>query len=172
VVGWFGPGQDDHDGFVVSGGAISQRDLLVVEGADFTDPQDNNNLGQVVGWYGVAGYLRHGFLATPIAAADFDQDGDVDGADMALWQGDFGLTANGDADADGDTDGADFLVWQRQLGGGAPAAVQAAGLLADGGSVGRGGVPEPTALALGGAWLAWAALARSRRGPWVARGGR
>jgi len=34
------------------------------------------------------------------------------GADLAQWQGDFGVNAM----SDGDSDGADFLTWQRQLG--------------------------------------------------------
>jgi hypothetical protein len=53
--------------------------------------------------------------------ADFDSDGDVDGADLSAWKAGFGaapaaLKANGDSDADGDVDGSDFLTWQRQLG--------------------------------------------------------
>nr|MBA3482946.1 PEP-CTERM sorting domain-containing protein [Pirellulales bacterium] len=52
----------------------------------------------------------------PIYSADFDMDGDVDGADLAQWKGDFGLNGDSDADADGDSDGTDFLMWQQQLG--------------------------------------------------------
>jgi hypothetical protein len=48
--------------------------------------------------------------------ADFDDDGDVDGADLTEWRGAFGLTAVGDADDDGDSDGDDLLVWQREVG--------------------------------------------------------
>jgi uncharacterized protein YkwD len=55
-------------------------------------------------------------------AADFDNDGEVDAADLAQWRGDFGLNGDSDADDDDDSDGADFLVWQRQLGLGASAA--------------------------------------------------
>jgi hypothetical protein len=55
----------------------------------------------------------------PVSAADFDEDGGVDAADLALWKTGFGdVTAahmDGDADADADVDGADFLIWQRQL---------------------------------------------------------
>ncbi len=78
-----------------------------------------------------------GVLAVaPTFTADFDDDGDVDGADLNQWQGDFGENNLSDADNDGDSDGDDFLAWQRQLGSGAPgvAAVQA--------------VPEPGGLAL------------------------
>ena len=57
----------------------------------------------------------------PAFTADFDEDGDVDAADLAQWQGDFGANALSDADNDGDSDGADFLAWQRQLGSATPA---------------------------------------------------
>jgi T5SS/PEP-CTERM-associated repeat protein len=55
--------------------------------------------------------------------ADFDEDGDVDGDDLAKWQTNFGLTsgalhAQGDANRDTIVDGGDFLVWQRQVGSG------------------------------------------------------
>ncbi|MCC7085538.1 MAG: hypothetical protein IT427_11080 [Pirellulales bacterium] len=48
---------------------------------------------------------------------DFDFDGDVDGADFAVWQTHFPIASGatiteGDADRDGDVDGADFTVWQ------------------------------------------------------------
>lgn len=72
----------------------------------------------------------------PFFTADFDNDGNVDGADLAQWEGDFGLNGMSDADGDGDSDGADFLAWQQQFGSGigAIAASQA--------------VPEPSAALL------------------------
>jgi hypothetical protein len=48
--------------------------------------------------------------------ADFDNSGAVNGADLTLWKGDFGLNADSDADGDGDSDCNDFLAWQRQVG--------------------------------------------------------
>jgi hypothetical protein len=56
-----------------------------------------------------------------ILEADFDEDEDVDGNDLAIWQSEFGMAppadhADGDADFDQDVDGADFLRWQRQVG--------------------------------------------------------
>jgi hypothetical protein len=68
--------------------------------------------------------------------ADFDDDGDVDAADLAEWRGDFALNADSDADDDGDSDGGDLLVWQRQAGGGVPEVVASQG------------VPEPASLVL------------------------
>jgi hypothetical protein len=57
-------------------------------------------------------------VANP-AAADFDEDGQVDAADLAAWRGGAGLATGaahyqGDANGDGTVDGADFLIWQRQ----------------------------------------------------------
>jgi hypothetical protein len=54
-------------------------------------------------------------VIVPTPPGDFNHDGAVDAADLAQWQGDFGLNGESDADNDGDSDGADFLAWQRQL---------------------------------------------------------
>ncbi len=74
--------------------------------------------------------------AVTFAEADFNQDGNVDAADLGVWQASFGVDAGGDADGDGDTDGADFLAWMTQQTGGSPSFSPAVG------------VPEPTALTL------------------------
>ena len=60
-------------------------------------------------------------VISPLLPGDFDNDGAVDAADLAVWQNNYGETGNaayllGDGDGDGDTDGRDFLVWQRQYG--------------------------------------------------------
>jgi len=68
-------------------------------------------------------------------AADFDNDGDVDGADLLQWQSDFGGLGS-DANGSGISDGADFLIWQRQFSGGVLAGASTAA------------VPEPTSLML------------------------
>jgi hypothetical protein len=67
--------------------------------------------------------------------ADFNEDGDVDAADLLAWQGAYGVNASGDTDEDGDTDGRDFLVWQREFTGPGPFSAKMA-------------VPEPTSAAL------------------------
>jgi hypothetical protein len=89
-------------------------------------------------------------------AADFDGNGQVDGADLDGWTAGFGLVGGaaheqGDADGDGVADGGDFLIWQRQFGSGIVSVAET-----------YGAVPEPAAacLAFAGAVL-W--MIRSRR---------
>ena len=48
--------------------------------------------------------------------ADFNNNGQVNAADLTSWKSAFGANANGDADGDNDSDGADFLLWQQQFG--------------------------------------------------------
>jgi hypothetical protein len=85
-------------------------------------------------------------------AADFDDDGDVDGDDLTRWRSGFGTSSlheQGNADGDGDVDGNDFLVWQRSLGWsttGAPAST----------------VPEPTSCLLLVAAIASVCTAKRR----------
>jgi hypothetical protein len=64
--------------------------------------------------------------AAPILTADFDEDLDVDGDDLANWKSGFGVSGSathlqGDADGDLAVDGDDFLAWQRQFTGAATA---------------------------------------------------
>ncbi|QDS97008.1 CBM96 family carbohydrate-binding protein [Adhaeretor mobilis] len=85
---------------------------------------------------------------------DFNEDGFVNGADLANWQSGYGMTGNamledGDADADHDVDGNDFLAWQR--GQGAASDLAAAATV----------VPEPSTLPM--LLLGMLTYARSRR---------
>jgi len=55
-------------------------------------------------------------------SADFDEDGDVDGADFLAWQRGFGTQTpnatpeDGDADNDQDVDADDLGIWENQFG--------------------------------------------------------
>ncbi|MBA3483781.1 MAG: hypothetical protein H0T51_18410 [Pirellulales bacterium] len=76
---------------------------------------------------------------TPTEDADFDGDGDVDGADFLTWQRGLGMAgdlADGDADGDMFVDGDDLAIWRAQFGPGTPAAPTASA------------VPEPSTWAL------------------------
>jgi hypothetical protein len=89
-------------------------------------------------------------FAAAAIPGDFDDNGTVNGADLAQWRGDFGVDDDSDADGDGDSDGQDFLVWQRNVG--APAAVGAVAT-----------IPEPAAAALAWTVIAAAFFGRQRR---------
>lgn len=78
---------------------VMQHDQETVTGA-------NQNYG--VAWWALGSSL--------VSQGDFDGSGTVDGADLAQWQGDFGLNGDSDANNDGVSDGADFLIWQRNFG--------------------------------------------------------
>jgi hypothetical protein len=71
-------------------------------------------------------------------AADFDEDGDVDGDDLTRWEAGYGtgmLHTEGNADGDGDVDGADFLAWQQSLGWGVNATAASARVPEPGGAL-------------------------------------
>ena len=90
------------------------------------------------------------------AAADFDADGDIDGADFLAWQAGYGLESGagrsqGDANGDGAVNGADLILWRTQVG-------QSSAALEPGITV-----PEPAVLAL----ASLGAIALDLR--WIAR---
>jgi hypothetical protein len=114
-----------------------------------------NNAGQVGFGYALSNGAGAGVAIwspdAAVAEADFDEDGQVDGADLAAWKQGFGTTESalhddGDADEDGNVDGADFLMWQQQFA--SESTTQA-----------RTSIPEPA----GAAIIAWIACFTSRR---------
>ncbi len=127
-------------------GVVNQSDVSAIQ-AGIADPTLGGTVSAAVGaeWYDLTGdgALNSADLtelisivgAAPIAG-DFDGDGDVDGADLTDWRGQFAVGPGADADSDGDSDGNDFLVWQRNVGASATATAAtipepaAAGLLA------------------------------------------
>jgi len=108
----------------------------------FRDPFDGVNA-----FTGVDDGLARAFVSPLVreidvlgrAAADFDADGDVDGADYLVWQRGFGAApataAAGDANGDDAIDSADLGVWAAQFGNhqhstGAPVPEPSVGVLA------------------------------------------
>jgi hypothetical protein len=89
-------------------------------------------------WNGSA----YSFTSGPVATedADFDNDGDVDGGDLLIWQTGLGTNSGatngqGDANGNGVVDATDLGIWQAKFGQGAATAV-------------AGAVPEPTTLGM------------------------
>ena len=83
------------------------------------------------------GGLLHGpsdYLVVEPSAADFTGDGNVDGADLDLWELSYNLNDGADANEDGLSDGDDFLIWQVEESAALTAAVSA--------------VPEPSSAML------------------------
>jgi hypothetical protein len=141
------------DFFQVVGGAPTNLKATPI-------PENTNHLEFAITIQGNGGqtilaHIDNFRLLSSIALdADFDRDGDVDGADLTKWKGDF-IAQNGNSDAndDGVTNGSDFLIWQRQLGNDATPATDAVSA-----------VPEPASAAIAAAGLAALVLVRRRSG--------
>ena len=72
--------------------------------------------GQAIGWMPSADIGGSPGTSEVIGVAgDYNGDGIIDAADLAVWESNFGSTANlaADANRNGIIDGVDFLVWQR-----------------------------------------------------------
>lgn len=91
----------------------------------------------------------------PSFASDFNSDGFVNAADLALWKTGFGKTTgavrgDGDANGDGVVNGADFLTWQREFGSSSATPAAAA-------------VPEPASVLLAALAIGLSVVGRPRR---------
>ncbi len=145
---------------LIAGGATLNLDTMA--GVDIIDSLYLAGISQRVGEYGAVGSGAQ--FETPLITGsgrvsvltfdlpgDFNNDNIVDGADLVVWQGAYGVNANGDTNQDGASDGADFLIWQRFLGQTNPAVPAS------------GAVPEPGMLTLAASALAMVAGAGRRR---------
>ena len=87
--------------------------------------------------------------AKVLPGGDYDNDGDVDGADYVLWRNTQGQSVSPGTGADGDFNGqvnsADYTVWRSHFG---QALAVGAGFASSDGLLGAGSaVPEPSSLA-------------------------
>ena len=115
--------------------------------------------------------FSYAVVAPQVLAADFDADGDVDGADFLRWQNAYGTATGatktqGDANGDAAVNDADFAVWKGEFGN---STFSGAGSLVGGfvryvTSFSGAAVPEPGSVILAGLGFATLAIARARRG--------
>jgi hypothetical protein len=111
--------------------------------------------------------FRYSVVPQIPAAADFDNDGDADGADFLIWQRGRGITtgatkSQGDADADGDVDAGDLSIWKSDFGGDAPAGNLVTGFIHYAATGPITSIPEPAGIWLAALLLAPLAKVRKR----------
>jgi len=86
---------------------------------------------------------------------DFDNDDDVDGNDLLIWQQGFGVGTThgqGDADRNGVVDGSDLTIWRTQFGGPPSTSATVA-------------IPEPASLLLSGVAVIFFKVLHAKRSP-------
>ncbi len=118
--------------------------------SDYGDRGSYTRVSQFIDW--IADTIAANSLV--IEDADFDQDGDVDGADFLTWQRGFGVgstLADGDANGDNMVDAKDLSVWENQFGGAPLSAIAT--------------VPEPESVVLLLGVAALGMIPRSSRKP-------
>jgi hypothetical protein len=127
------------------------------------------NLGSA---FNVAGaqdiVFRYAAVPPATLTADFDADGDADGADFLAWQRNNGLTtgalkSQGDANDDGAVNADDLTLWKSQFGSGGfagPGALVRGVVTYVGGAAAA--VPEPSSVIVAGIGFLFAAGLRRR----------
>ncbi len=108
---WFLEEASEWEAWIAAGNGVVDGDRITIDSIQFVGAADAQIFLDDVFWDPQA-------VFAPLIPGDFDGDGDVDSADLTLWQTSYGTGAGADADDDGDTDGNDFLIWQQNEGTG------------------------------------------------------
>jgi hypothetical protein len=127
------------------------------------------NLGAAFNTVGAQDLVfRYAVVPPAVLTADFDSDGDADGADFLAWQRGNGLATGatkeqGDANGDGAVNADDLALWKSQFGGGefAGPGVLVRGVVTYVGAA-VAAVPEPASIVYIGAALIGAVVMRRR----------
>ena len=169
--GAFPAGNGSGNGWEEAGGSgsgILSEGFLT--GSSSVASAANVNLGAAFNTAGAQDLVfRYAVVPPAPLSADFDSDGDADGADFLAWQRGFGTNAGatkaqGDANADGAVNAADLALWKSQFGSsafGGPGVLTRGFVKYVAGAAAA--VPEPTSCLLAGMGIGLAALARTRR---------
>jgi hypothetical protein len=136
-------------------GPYTRVDALLTLPIDIEQTTDLEGGNGEVAATGTLNAMSSFYVALSGIPGDFQLDGDVDNADLAVWRTGFGLATsatpgNGDANSDGQVSGADFLIWQRNHGIQPPTIVS-------------GIAPAPEPATLGACVVAIAALSIMQR---------
>lgn len=106
---------------------VEAGDPMALAGVGTVPSFDQRGFGRVFDLPGPSGgpidigAVEIGLFDVPVLAADFDNDGDVDGSDFVIWQQNNGITAgatkmDGDANGDGMVNQVDLMIWSQQYG--------------------------------------------------------
>ncbi len=112
--------------------SLEETDALLGSIGDYGDSLDRGLTLDLEGFLGISSdqktlsfglmvpedeLLQFRVITKLIREADFNADGNVDGADKGIWESAYAVDNQGDANGDGRTDGLDYIIWQQQYTG-------------------------------------------------------
>ncbi len=161
-----GSGNGWEEGGGIAAGVLSESYLT---GSSSVGAAATVNLGAAFNTAGAQDLVfRYAVVPPAVLTADFDSDGDADGADFLAWQRGNGLATGatkeqGDANGDGAVNADDLTLWKSQFGGGGfagPGVLVRGAVTYVGAAVAA--VPEPASIVYVGCALVGAIALRRR----------